>query len=210
MGTVYRFERSGTLHGLMRVRGFTQDDGHIFCLPDQLRDEIIAALNMVEEVLSRFGFTDYKVMLSTRPEKTVGGDEIWPVATDALKGALQAKGWSYDVDEGGGAFYGPKIDVNIRDAIGRYWQCSTIQCDFNLPQRFDLGYVNHEGARSQPVMLHRAIFGSLERFFAILLEDNAGVFPYWLAPVQVKYKVNPCWSYSSHLSILYCTVHDLL
>ncbi len=185
MGTVYRYEPSGTLHGLMRVRGFTQDDGHIFCLPDQLRDEIIGVLNMVEEVLTRFGFNDYKVMLSTRPEKCVGGDEIWSMATDALQGALQIKGWEYTVDEGGGAFYGPKIDVKIRDAIGRYWQCSTIQCDFNLPQCFDLEYVNKEGARSQPVMLHRAIFGSLERFFAVLLEDSAGDLPYWLAAVQV-------------------------
>ncbi len=183
---MYRFERSGTLHGLMRVRGFTQDDGHIFCLLDQLQNEIIVVLDMVEEVLTRFGFSEYKVSLSTRPEKSVGDNEIWSVATGALQGGLQIKGWEYNVEEGEGAFYGPKIDVNIRDAIGRYWQCSTIQCDFNLPQRFNLDYINPDGGRSQPVMLHRAIFGSLERFFAILLEDSAGDLPYWLAPVQVK------------------------
>jgi len=186
LGTVYRYERSGTLHGLMRVRGFTQDDGHIFCLPEQLEDEIVGVLDLTEEILTRFGFNKYQVMLSTRPEKSVGGDDIWDAATAALRAALEKKGWEYGVDEGGGAFYGPKIDLKIRDAIGRTWQCSTVQCDFNLPERFGLEYVNAEGTRSQPIMVHRAIFGSLERFFGILTENCAGDFPLWLAPTQMK------------------------
>eukprot|EP00523_Entomoneis_sp_CCMP467_P010389 CAMPEP_0168723770 /NCGR_PEP_ID=MMETSP0724-20121128/3287_1 /TAXON_ID=265536 /ORGANISM="Amphiprora sp., Strain CCMP467" /LENGTH=688 /DNA_ID=CAMNT_0008770489 /DNA_START=200 /DNA_END=2266 /DNA_ORIENTATION=+ len=186
LGTVYRYERSGTLHGLMRVRGFTQDDAHIFCLPDQLEDEIVGVLELTETILSRFGFDKYDIMLSTRPEKSVGGDEIWEAATAALEGALKKKGWEYGVDEGGGAFYGPKIDLKIRDAIGRKWQCSTVQCDFNLPERFELEYVSAEGTRERPIMVHRAIFGSLERFFGILIENCAGDFPYWLAPTQLK------------------------
>lgn len=186
LGTVYRYERSGTLHGLFRVRGFTQDDAHIYCLPDQLEDEIIGVLELTQEILTRFGFTDYELMLSTKPEKAVGGDDIWDKATAALKGALDAKGWEYGVDEGGGAFYGPKIDLKIKDAIGRQWQCSTIQCDFNLPERFDLEYVSAEGTRERPIMVHRAIFGSLERFFGILVENSAGDFPFWLAPTQLK------------------------
>lgn len=186
LGTVYRYERSGTLHGLMRVRGFTQDDAHIFCLPEQLEDEIVGVLDLTETILSRFGFTKYDIMLSTRPEKSVGSDEIWDAATTALKGALEKKGWVYGVDEGGGAFYGPKIDLKIRDAIGRQWQCSTVQCDFNLPERFGLEYVSAEGTRNQPIMVHRAIFGSLERFFGILIENCAGDFPLWLAPTQLK------------------------
>ena len=181
-----RYERSGTLHGLMRVRGFTQDDAHIFCLPEQLQDEIVAVLDLTERILTRFGFDKYEIMLSTKPEKAVGSDEIWEAATVALKGALVAKGWEYGVDEGGGAFYGPKIDVKIRDAIGRQWQCSTVQCDFNLPDRFGLEYVSAEGTREQPIMVHRAIFGSLERFFGILTENCAGDFPLWLAPTQLK------------------------
>lgn len=170
----------------MRVRGFTQDDAHIFCLPEQLQEEIVAVLDLTEKILSRFGFDKYDIMLSTRPEKSVGGDDIWEAATTALKGALEQKGWSYGVDEGGGAFYGPKIDVKIRDAIGRQWQCSTVQCDFNLPERFGLEYVSAEGTRERPIMVHRAIFGSLERFFGILIENCAGDFPLWLAPTQLK------------------------
>jgi len=186
LGTVYRFERSGTLHGLMRVRGFTQDDAHIFCLPDQLAPEIERVLDLTENILGRFGFVEYEIMLSTRPEKSVGSDDIWDKATAALRAALDAKDWAYSVDDGGGAFYGPKIDVKIRDAIGRLWQCSTIQCDFNLPERFELEYVSAESKRERPIMLHRAIFGSVERFFGILVESFAGAFPLWLAPVQMR------------------------
>jgi threonyl-tRNA synthetase len=170
----------------MRVRGFTQDDAHIYCLPEQLQDEIVAVLDLTEAILTRFGFDKYDIMLSTRPEKSVGSDDIWEAATAGLEGALKAKGWDYKIDEGGGAFYGPKIDVKIRDAIGRQWQCSTVQCDFNLPERFGLEYVSAEGDRKQPIMVHRAIFGSLERFFGILIENCSGDFPLWLAPTQLK------------------------
>jgi threonyl-tRNA synthetase len=203
LGTVYRYERSGTLHGLFRVRGFTQDDAHIFCLPEQLENEIIQVLNLVEKILSKFHFTKYNIMLSTRPKDSVGTDEIWDKATTALIHALEKKGWNYSVDEGGGAFYGPKIDIKIMDAIGRQWQCSTIQCDFNLPERFQLEYTpaNYgqqsstpsEGqpttqtlAKPRPIMIHRAIFGSLERFFGILIENTKGEFPFWLSPIQLK------------------------
>jgi threonyl-tRNA synthetase len=170
----------------MRVRGFTQDDAHIFCLPSQLEDEIVGVLDLTERILSRFGFNKYDIMLSTRPEKSVGSDDIWDAATAALKGALDKKGWSYGIDDGGGAFYGPKIDLKIRDAIGRQWQCSTIQCDFNLPERFDLEYVAADQSRQRPIMVHRAIFGSMERFFGILIENCSGDFPLWLAPTQLK------------------------
>lgn len=186
LGTVYRYERSGTLHGLMRVRGFTQDDAHIFCLPTQLQDEIVQVLELTQTILSRFGFEKYDIMLSTRPGKSVGSDEIWDAATNALVGALEQLNWNYGVDEGGGAFYGPKIDLKIKDAIGRTWQCSTVQCDFNLPERFELEYVSKEGTRERPIMLHRAIFGSIERFFGILIENCAGNFPLWLAATQLK------------------------
>lgn len=186
LGTVYRYERSGVLHGLMRVRGFTQDDAHIFCLPEQVSDEILAVLNLTEQILSDFGFTEYEVNLSTRPAKSVGADAVWDLATDALIQALDRKGWDYVTDEGGGAFYGPKIDIKIRDAIGRLWQCSTIQVDFNLPERFDMQYVSSDSSRQRPIMIHRAIFGSLERFFGILVENYAGDFPLWLAPVQLR------------------------
>jgi len=186
LGTVYRYERSGTLHGLMRVRGFTQDDAHIFCLPSQLQDEIVSVLDLTETILSKFGFTKYDIMLSTRPEKSVGGDDIWDLATESLREALVRKGWDYGIDEGGGAFYGPKIDLKIKDAIGRTWQCSTIQCDFNLPSRFGLEYVAEDGSRQQPIMVHRAIFGSIERFFGILIENSSGDFPLWLSPTQLK------------------------
>ena len=186
LGTVYRYERSGALHGLMRVRGFTQDDAHVFCLPDQVAQEILAVLDLTEKILSDFGFAEYEVNLSTRPSKSVGTDEIWQLATDALVEALDAKGWNYVTDEGGGAFYGPKIDIKIKDAIGRLWQCSTIQVDFNLPERFDMTYVAADGSRQRPIMIHRAIFGSLERFFGILVENYAGNFPLWLAPIQLR------------------------
>jgi len=170
----------------MRVRGFTQDDAHIFCLPEQLEDEIVSVLDLTEKILTKFGFNKYDIMLSTRPEKAVGSDQIWDAATKALEGALKRKGWDYGIDEGGGAFYGPKIDVKIRDAIGRQWQCSTVQCDFNLPDRFGLEYVAADGTKEQPIMVHRAIFGSLERFFGILTENCSGDFPFWLAPTQLK------------------------
>jgi len=186
LGTVYRYERSGALHGLMRVRGFTQDDAHIFCLPNQIADEILGVLNLTEQILSDFGFKNYEVNLSTRPDKSVGNDEVWELATSALEQALNAKGWNYIVDEGGGAFYGPKIDIKIQDAIGRLWQCSTIQVDFNLPERFDMEYIAADGSRQRPIMIHRAIFGSLERFFGILIENYSGDFPLWLTPVQLR------------------------
>ncbi|MFM2063773.1 MAG: hypothetical protein RLZZ507_3444 [Cyanobacteriota bacterium] len=186
LGTVYRYERSGALHGLMRVRGFTQDDAHIFCLPEQIAEEILGVLNLTERILSDFGFKQYEVNLSTRPDKSVGKDDVWELATTALEQALNAKGWNYSIDEGGGAFYGPKIDIKIKDAIGRLWQCSTIQVDFNLPQRFEMEYIASDGSRQQPIMIHRAIFGSLERFFGILIENYAGDFPLWLAPVQLR------------------------
>jgi len=186
LGTVYRYERSGTMHGLFRVRGFTQDDGHIFCLPSQISDEIRGTLDLVESVMAGFGFDDLEVNLSTRPEKSVGSDEIWGTAEAALVEALAAKGWPYKVDPGGGAFYGPKIDVKVRDALGRKWQCSTIQLDFNLPDRFGMEYVDEGNVRRRPIMIHRAIFGSLERFFGILVENYAGAFPLWLSPVQVR------------------------
>jgi threonyl-tRNA synthetase len=186
LGTVYRYERSGTMHGLMRVRGFTQDDAHIFCTEAQMEAEILGVLDLAEYILTTFGFNDYEVNLSTRPEKYVGSEEIWDKATEALRQALQKKGWRYEIDEGGGAFYGPKIDIKIEDAIGRLWQCSTIQVDFNLPERFDLEYVGADGDRHRPIMIHRALFGSLERFFGVLVEHFAGDFPLWLAPIQAR------------------------
>jgi len=186
LGTVYRYERSGTLHGLFRVRGFTQDDAHIFCLPAQLEDEMTRVLELVERILGRFGFTKYEIMLSTRPEKSVGSDDIWEKATQALLNSLKNKGWDYSIDEGGGAFYGPKIDIKIRDAIGRLWQCSTVQCDFNLPERFDMTYIDSDGTKQRPIMVHRALLGSIERFMGVLVENYAGDFPLWLAPEQIR------------------------
>lgn len=187
LGTVYRYERSGTLHGLLRIRGFTQDDSHIFCTPEQVVDEVRSLLGFVLSVLRAFGFDEFSASLSTRPpEKSVGSDEDWERATEALRLALEAENLTYDIDEGGGAFYGPKIDVKVRDAIGRKWQLSTIQADFQLPQRFDLNYVGSDGGRHRPIVLHRALFGSVERFFGVLLEHFAGAFPAWLAPVQVR------------------------
>jgi threonyl-tRNA synthetase len=184
LGTVYRHEMSGALHGLMRVRGFTQDDAHVFCREEQIEDEVLAVLDLTLEMLGDFGFDQYEVNLSTRPEKAVGEVAIWDKAIAALKGALERKGLDYVLDEGGGAFYGPKIDLKIEDAIGRKWQCSTIQLDFNLPERFDMEYVPESGDRRRPIMIHRALLGSLERFFGVLVEHYEGRFPAWLAPVQ--------------------------
>lgn len=187
LGTVYRYERAGTLHGLMRIRGFTQDDSHIFCTEDQLSDEITSLMDFVTSVLRRFGFNDFEFRLSTRnPEKSVGTDEIWAKATSALREALQRHGVEYTTQDGDAAFYGPKIDIDVRDAIGRKWQLSTIQLDFNLPERFELQYIDTGNVRRQPIMLHRALFGSVERFFGVLLEHYGGAFPVWLAPVQVR------------------------
>ena len=187
LGTVYRYERAGTLHGLLRIRGFTQDDSHIFCTPEQLADEIASLLSFVLSVLRRFGFDDFDFKLSTRdPQKSVGSDEIWERATAALREALDRQGRPYAIGEGDAAFYGPKIDIDVRDAIGRKWQLGTIQCDFNLPERFQLEYVGTDNQRHRPIMLHRALFGSVERFFGVLLEHYGGAFPTWLAPVQVS------------------------
>ena len=186
LGTVYRYERPGVMHGLMRVRGFTQDDAHVFCLPEQIGDEILQVLDLTEKILSSFDFCNYEINLSTRPEKSIGDDAVWELATNGLIEALDRKGWSYKIDAGGGAFYGPKIDLKIEDAIGRMWQCSTIQLDFNLPERFDLHYVAADGSRQRPIMIHRAIFGSLERFFGIMTENYAGDFPFWLAAEQIR------------------------
>ena len=184
LGTVYRYELSGALHGLFRVRGFTQDDAHIFCREDQIEAEIRAILDLTLDTLETFGFSEFEINLSTKPEKSVGSDAIWEKATTALKNAIGARGLDYIEDVGGGAFYGPKIDVKITDTIGRKWQCSTIQLDFNLPERFDITYVGDDSSRQRPIMIHRALMGSLERFFGILIEHHAGRFPLWLAPVQ--------------------------
>ena len=186
LGTVYRYERPGVMHGLMRVRGFTQDDAHVFCLPEQISDEILKILDLTERILSAFDFSNYEINLSTRPEKSIGEDAVWNLATKGLIEALERKGWAYKIDEGGGAFYGPKIDLKIEDAIGRMWQCSTIQLDFNLPERFELDYIAADGSKQRPIMIHRAIFGSLERFFGIMTENYAGDYPFWLAPEQVR------------------------
>ena len=187
LGTVYRYERAGTLHGLLRIRGFTQDDSHIFCTEEQMADEIASLLDFVLSVLRRFGFNDFDFKLSTRNvDKSVGSDEIWQKATDALREALNRHGLQFTVAPGDAAFYGPKIDIDVRDAIGRKWQLSTIQCDFNLPERFGLEYIATDNARKRPIMLHRALFGSIERFFGVLLEHYGGAFPTWLAPVQVR------------------------
>ncbi len=184
LGTVYRFERSGVLHGLLRVRGFTQDDAHLFCRPDQIEEEIVGVLDFTVSVLKTFGFEEYEVFLSTRPDKFVGTIREWEDATAALKSALERKGLKYSVDPGGGVFYGPKIDMKIRDALGRAWQCSTVQVDFNLPQRFQMGYIGEDGKEHRPIMIHRALLGSIERFFGVLIEHFAGAFPLWLSPIQ--------------------------
>jgi threonyl-tRNA synthetase len=182
-GTVYRHELSGVVHGLMRARSFTQDDAHIFCTPDQVHDEVMAMLDLVDYVMGVFGF-EYSAEVSTRPEKSIGGEEFWGVATDALIKAVEERGLDYEINEGDGAFYGPKIDIKLKDAIGRTWQCSTIQVDFNFPSRFGLTYRTAENTEAQPYMLHRTILGSMERFLGILIEHYAGAFPAWLAPVQ--------------------------
>jgi len=185
LGTVYRFEKAGVLHGLLRVRGFTQDDAHIFCLPEQLKAEIKSILDFVFDTMNAFGFTDLSIELSTRPEKYIGSDEDWQLATEALENALKDHGLAYDINEGDGAFYGPKIDIKIKDALKRKWQCATIQCDFALPKRFNLTYVDSDGKEKQPIMLHRVLLGSLERFIGALTEHYAGILPLWLSPVQV-------------------------
>ncbi|MBN2356349.1 threonine--tRNA ligase [candidate division KSB1 bacterium] len=185
LGTVYRYERSGVLHGLLRVRGFTQDDAHLFCRPDQLNDEISRVLDFSLYILRSFGFSEYDIFLSTRPENSVGTLENWQQATESLKQGLEKAQVAYQVDPGEGVFYGPKIDIKIKDSLGRTWQCSTIQVDFNEPERFDLTYVGKDGKEHRPVMVHRALLGSLERFFGVMIEHYAGAFPLWLAPVQV-------------------------
>ena len=185
LGCVHRHEKSGVLHGLLRVRQFTQDDAHLICRPDQLQDEIIGVVKFVQDVMGIFGF-DFEAEISTKPEKAIGTEEDWDLATNALKSALDAMGMSYDINEGDGAFYGPKIDIVIKDALERRWQCATVQCDFTLPERFDLVYVGEDGGRHRPVMLHRVILGSLERFLGVLLEHCAGALPVWLSPVQAR------------------------
>jgi len=184
LGTVYRYERSGVLHGLLRVRGFTQDDAHIFCRPSQIEDEILKILDIVLYMLGTFGFKEYEIYVSTRPEKYVGTLEHWEQATTALKKALDNAGLNYRIDPGEGVFYGPKIDIKIKDALGRAWQCSTIQVDFNIPERFDVTYMGEDNREHRPIMIHRAILGSIERFTGCLIEHYAGAFPLWLAPVQ--------------------------
>ncbi|WP_418385584.1 threonine--tRNA ligase, partial [Adlercreutzia sp.] len=183
-GTVYRHEMSGVVHGLLRARGFTQDDAHIFCTKDQVVDEVVAILELVDYIMGTFGFT-YEAEISTRPDKSIGTDDMWEHATESLKEACARRGLAYDINEGDGAFYGPKIDIKVKDAIGRTWQCSTVQIDFNMPMRFGLTYRTEDNTEETPWMLHRAIFGSIERFLGILIEHYAGALPLWLAPVQV-------------------------
>ena len=184
LGSVYRYERGGVLHGLLRVRGLTQDDAHIFCRQDQVVEEVNSVLDLDFHLLEAMGFSEFEVMLSTRPEKAVGDPARWDLATESLRQTLEQRGMPFEVDEGGGAFYGPKIDVHIRDAIGRLWQCTTVQFDFNLPERFGLTYIGEDGQEHQPYMVHRALLGSLERFIGVLIEHYGGAFPVWLAPVQ--------------------------
>lgn len=185
-GTVYRFEKSGVLHGLMRVRGFTQDDAHVFCRPDQIETEIKKLVKFAVVILKKFGFKEYEVYLSTRPEKSVGSEQNWNKATRALESALKSEKIKYQIDPGEGVFYGPKIDIKIKDSLGRLWQCTTIQVDFNLPERFKMFYIDKKSQKIQPIMIHRAILGSLERFIGVLIEHHKGEFPLWLAPVQIK------------------------
>lgn len=185
LGLVHRHELSGALHGLMRVRCFTQDDAHIFMTPEQIKDEVVGVINLIDDFYKVFGF-NYHVELSTKPEKSMGSDEQWEMATSALKNALDTKSMKYKINEGDGAFYGPKIDFHLEDSIGRTWQCGTIQLDFQMPERFDLSYIGADGEKHRPVMIHRVVFGSIERFIAILTEHFAGAFPAWLSPVQVK------------------------
>ena len=186
LGLVHRHEKSGQLHGLMRVRQFTQDDAHIYCSEDQVQEEVIKVIELIKRIYADFGFNDVKIELSTRPENSIGSDEIWEVAENALKGALEALKIDYVLNPGDGAFYGPKIDFHVKDAIGRSWQCGTIQCDFSMPERFEISYVGKDGLKHRPVMLHRAILGSIERFIGILIENYKGKFPFWLAPEQIR------------------------
>jgi threonyl-tRNA synthetase len=185
LGTVYRYERSGVLHGLARVRGFTQDDAHIFCRPDQIEAEVSEAVRLARFMMKTFGFNEYELLLSTRPDHYAGTIQIWEEATEALRKVLESLGLKYTIDPGEGVFYGPKIDVKLRDALGRLWQGPTIQVDFNLPQRFDVNYIGEDGLEHQVVMVHRTVLGSMERFMACLVENYAGAFPVWLSPVQV-------------------------
>ena len=185
LGLVHRHELSGALHGLMRVRCFTQDDAHIFMTPEQIKDEVIGVYNMAAQIYKTFGL-DYHIELSTRPENSIGSDEMWEIATNGLRGALDELGVPYVINEGDGAFYGPKIDLHLEDCLGRTWQCGTIQLDMNLPERFDLGYIGPDGERHRPVMVHRVVFGSMERLIAVLTEHFAGAFPLWLAPEQAR------------------------
>jgi len=186
LGTVYRYEKAGVLHGLLRVRGFTQDDAHIFCTPEQIENEVKKALRFAIRILRSFGFSDISAYLSTKPDKAVGSDENWNTATDSLRNALQAEKIAFKVEEGGGAFYGPKVDLKVHDAIGREWQMSTIQFDFNMSERFSIAYIGEDGKEHRPFMVHRALLGSLERFFGILIEHYGGAFPFWLAPEQAR------------------------
>jgi threonyl-tRNA synthetase len=186
LGTVYRFERSGVLHGLLRVRGFTQDDAHIFVAPEEMEEEVIRVIDFVVKMLRTFGFEDFTAYIATRPEKAVGEQSMWDRSTQALKVAADKAGLRYEMDEGGGAFYGPKIDIKIKDALGRLWQCSTVQFDFNLSERFDMTYIGVDNQAHRPYMIHRALLGSIERFFGMLIEHYAGAFPVWLSPVQAK------------------------
>jgi threonyl-tRNA synthetase len=185
LGTVHRHEKTGVLHGLMRARQFTQDDAHILCTPEQLNGEIMSITELVDYAMDIFGF-EYEVELSTRPSDSIGSDEDWELATNALGKALENSNITYDINEGDGAFYGPKIDFKLKDALGRKWQCATIQCDFTLPERFDLSYIGSDGEKHRPVMLHRVILGAIERFMGVLIEHYAGAFPVWLAPVQAS------------------------
>jgi threonyl-tRNA synthetase len=186
LGTVYRFERSGVLHGLLRVRGFTQDDAHIFVAPEEMEAEVVRVIGFVVKMLRTFGFEDFKAYIATRPEKSVGDNAVWEQATQALKVAAEKVKLGYEIDEGGGAFYGPKIDIKIKDALGRLWQCSTVQFDFNMSERFDMSFIGVDNQAHRPYMIHRALLGSIERLFGMLIEHYAGAFPVWLAPVQAK------------------------
>jgi len=184
LGTVYRYERAGVLHGLARVRGFTQDDAHIFCRPDQLEEEVIGVVRLAQFMMSTFGFSDYEVLLSTRPEKYTGSIQMWEQATESLESVLQKLELPYNIDPGEGVFYGPKIDIKLRDALGHAWQGPTIQVDFNLPRRFNVCYIGDDGLEHNVIMVHRTVLGSMERFLACLIEHYGGAFPVWLAPIQ--------------------------